>query len=216
MKCSAILIGDNRLFLEGLALLLKSHGLSITHAPNFSPELLAISANEQPDLIIWTGSTILEHDIAQWAEIHREFPKLGIVALVEEIDAETGNRALAAGVRGILPKCISATALSLSLQLIALGENVSTVPAILARGRQLTPAFPRSMETSISSSIKLSSRETEILQRLKAGSPNKVIANELGLAEATVKVHLKALLRKLNVSNRTQAAIWSLSHSLMP
>jgi two-component system nitrate/nitrite response regulator NarL len=58
---------------------------------------------------------------------------------------------------------------------------------------------------------KLSEREIEILQCLVEGNSNKVIANRLRITEATVKVHLKSILRKIDVSNRTQAAIWALN-----
>jgi two-component system nitrate/nitrite response regulator NarL len=54
----------------------------------------------------------------------------------------------------------------------------------------------------------------EILRRLAAGFPNKVISRQLSISEATVKVHVKAVLRKLRVSNRTQAAIWAASQGL--
>ena len=57
-----------------------------------------------------------------------------------------------------------------------------------------------------------SDREWEILRCLASGSSNKAIARELSIAETTVKVHIKSLLRKLGVSNRTQAAIWALNH----
>jgi len=57
-------------------------------------------------------------------------------------------------------------------------------------------------------SIPLSNREEEILGRLIAGAPNKVIARDLGITEGTVKVHVKSLCRKLGALNRTQAAIW--------
>jgi DNA-binding CsgD family transcriptional regulator len=57
-------------------------------------------------------------------------------------------------------------------------------------------------------SIPLSNREEEILERLIAGAPNKVIARDLGITEGTVKVHVKSLCRKLGALNRTQAAIW--------
>ena len=57
-----------------------------------------------------------------------------------------------------------------------------------------------------------SDREWEILRCLSSGSSNKAIARELSIAETTVKVHIKSLLRKLAVSNRTQAAIWALNH----
>ena len=58
----------------------------------------------------------------------------------------------------------------------------------------------------------ISEREWQILRCLSRGESNKLIARELGIAETTVKVHIKSLLRKLCVSNRTQAAIWLLKH----
>ncbi len=60
----------------------------------------------------------------------------------------------------------------------------------------------------------LSERETQILQCLVEGCANKLIARRLDIAEATVKVHIKGLLRKINVNNRTQAAIWALNQSV--
>lgn len=64
--------------------------------------------------------------------------------------------------------------------------------------------FPRSVPPT-----ELSERERQILRALSDGSPNKVIARQCAITEATVKVHLKAILRKLRVANRTQAAIWA-------
>lgn len=61
--------------------------------------------------------------------------------------------------------------------------------------------------------IGLSEREAEILHHLAQGHPNKMIAYRLSISEATVKAHLKNLLRKLRFSNRTQAAIWALSNA---
>ncbi len=60
--------------------------------------------------------------------------------------------------------------------------------------------------------ISLSERESQILQYLVGGSSNKAIARELTISEATVKVHVKGLLRKVRVTNRTQAAIWAINH----
>jgi two-component system nitrate/nitrite response regulator NarL len=55
-----------------------------------------------------------------------------------------------------------------------------------------------------------SPREASILQLLREGAPNKLIARQLSLTEATVKVHLKSILRKIRVNNRTQAAVWAM------
>jgi two-component system, NarL family, nitrate/nitrite response regulator NarL len=59
---------------------------------------------------------------------------------------------------------------------------------------------------------KLSAREAQILVHLTRGASNKLIARGLGVAEATVKVHVKAILRKVNAANRTQAAMWAQQH----
>ena len=58
-------------------------------------------------------------------------------------------------------------------------------------------------------SIRLSARESAILQKLVDGGTNKAIANQLGICEATVKVHLRACYRKIGAKNRTQAAMWA-------
>jgi two-component system nitrate/nitrite response regulator NarL len=66
----------------------------------------------------------------------------------------------------------------------------------------------------VARNLGLSDRETQILQCLVEGCANKMIARRLDIAEATVKVHIKGLLRKINVSNRTQAAIWGLNQTM--
>lgn len=76
-----------------------------------------------------------------------------------------------------------------------------------AGARERTPQNP-------TRNLGLSERETQILRCLIEGCANKLIARRLDIAEATVKVHIKGLLRKINVSNRTQAAIWALNQSV--
>ena len=62
----------------------------------------------------------------------------------------------------------------------------------------------------------LSAREFEILRHLASGRANKVIANDLKITEATVKVHVKGILRKIGATNRTQAALWAIHNGLRP
>jgi two-component system nitrate/nitrite response regulator NarL len=59
----------------------------------------------------------------------------------------------------------------------------------------------------------LSTQEKRILRYLVDGSSNKVIARKIDIAEATVKVHVKAILRKIRVHNRTQAAVWAINNN---
>ena len=114
-----------------------------------------------------------------------------------------------AGAGGFLTRDITRDALLNFLELAVLGERVfPTQLAVLLSdgiGRQRTPT-PRT------NTFDLSAREIDILRCLLLGESNKVIANRLHLAEATAKVHMKSLLRKIKVTNRTQAAIWAHSH----
>ena len=66
--------------------------------------------------------------------------------------------------------------------------------------------------TSLPSGPRLSEREAQILNGLVQGHANKIIARSCDITEATVKVHMKSILRKIQVANRTQAAVWALEH----
>jgi two-component system nitrate/nitrite response regulator NarL len=110
--------------------------------------------------------------------------------------------------------------LILALELVVLGERF--IPADV--GLALLNAQPRGDEVGFGISAaavpandglggkSLSGREAQILHLITQGAANKVIVRELGLAEATVKVHVKAILRKVKVSNRIQAAMWAQQH----
>jgi two-component system nitrate/nitrite response regulator NarL len=82
---------------------------------------------------------------------------------------------------------------------------------LFARGQVTDLASePDQIERALTPSF--SPRESAILQLLREGAPNKLIARKLSLTEATVKVHLKSILRKIRVNNRTQAAVWAMGH----
>ena len=127
------------------------------------------------------------------------------MVLADRVTIDGLRDALAAGIDGLLAKAVSPEALVQSLQLVMMGEKV--YPTNLAA--LLTEAGAPAPEASLRG---LSAREQEILQLLVTGASNKLIAIRLGIAEATVKVHLKTLLRKLDVNNRTQAAIWAMTN----
>jgi two-component system nitrate/nitrite response regulator NarL len=92
---------------------------------------------------------------------------------------------------------------------VMMGEKVfpTHLAALLISGRINTSAFDMP-----SARKGLSQREVQIVRCLLNGDSNKVVANHLNITEATVKVHLKSLLRKINATNRTQAAIWALNN----
>ena len=128
-----------------------------------------------------------------------------IVAMTSKDDSLEIGRDEIAPLSGILTYDLSDAAFVRSLLLICAGERV--FPHDLALGRKLRVPFEHRSDTA-----RLSPREREMLSHLVAGHSNKAIARRLEIAEATVKVHLKSVLRKIRVENRTQAAIWALAN----
>jgi two-component system nitrate/nitrite response regulator NarL len=143
------------------------------------------------------------------AALRHASPDMRLVVLT----ANTGRTALAKAigwaVDSYLLKDMSAEALGRSFQLVMLGQQIFPTKLIMAMQDEADTA-----QSELRSRSGLSPRELEILRALVDGKSNKAIARELGITEATVKVHLKALLRKVRVNNRTQAAIWALGQGI--
>jgi two-component system, NarL family, nitrate/nitrite response regulator NarL len=198
-----LLIESNRLFRQGLKHLLS--GTSFEVGAEFNTVELALEAGETgaaPDLVI-SGQPI--RDEAELRALREAFPTARIVVLADDLSVDVLRAAMGGGADGFLIKTMSPEALIQSLQLVMLGEKVfpTNLAAMLL---DMTAAGPQHSVRG------LSPREQEILQALVTGASNKMIANKLGITEATVKVHLKTLLRKIDVHNRTQAAIWAMNN----
>jgi two-component system nitrate/nitrite response regulator NarL len=201
--CLTTLIEPNRLFRDGLKYLLANTRFAVT-AEFSTPEqaLAQAEAETAPGLVITGQANSKAEDLQGLREA---YPAAKIVVLADRVTLDGLRDAMAAGIDGFLVKSVSPEALVQSLQLILVGETVfpTNLAALLT---EMTPPAPQGTIRGISP------REQEILRSLVTGASNKLIANRLGIAEATVKVHLKTLLRKIDVSNRTQAAIWAMNN----
>jgi two-component system nitrate/nitrite response regulator NarL len=136
-----------------------------------------------------------------------------IVLLDAGCDGAAIQAALVQGANGYLARHIACLPLLLMLDLIVLGETILSrafVDKIVMDTRPYHVLRRHQRETAHG----LSERELGILECLASGEANKVIARKLGISEATVKIHIKAILRKLHVVNRTQAAIWVVNQRL--
>lgn len=155
-----------------------------------------------PVLFIIDGNSFAEGvvDLIRKAKAH--IPKAKIVLLADHFDSALVSVAWKAGADGFCLSTYPHDVLVTSFELVMLGEAIlpSDIVLTIATGREEMLDLQRG---------KLSNREAEILGFLKEGAPNKVIARSLNLSEATVKVHIKAILKKAGVRNRTQAALWA-------
>ena len=151
-------------------------------------------------------------------------PTSRVVVLADSFDMNGMSAILNAGADGYCLATIGCETLVKYLDLVMLGEKVFPAAMVIAALSERTadvpaPRFYSTAEAQrmqlVASSVPsrmLSAREAEILHCLMEGAPNKTIARKLDVAEATVKVHVKAILRKIRVTNRTQAAMWAVTH----
>lgn len=141
-------------------------------------------------------------------------PSARIVLMVESFHLKQMVAAFKAGADAYLLKEIGSEPLIDSLRLVMRGEKV--IPSALLQHLPDTQMLSESRtEVQLQLGELLSEREIDTLRCLVMGYPNKIIAYRLDISEATVKVHVKAILRKLTVQNRTQAAIWAVNQGLV-
>ncbi|WP_029011227.1 LuxR C-terminal-related transcriptional regulator [Azospirillum halopraeferens] len=204
------LIDTNRLFREGMKRLFDNSPYRVVGEAGSARDALAAieAAPVHPDLVVVDpGAGGDEVEVLR--TLRARLTQSRIVVLADALSTHRLAEALNAGVDGYLTKDIASESLMQSLKLVMIGEKVfpTHLAAMLIGGSELEVHVPVSRKG-------LSPREIQILRCLLNGNSNKMIANHLHITEATVKVHLKSLLRKINASNRTQAAIWAMNNGI--
>lgn len=213
---STILVEHSTLFREGLGKLLARTGFIVTSMAASADEIDTDNAPEPELIIIGTSDSDngMENNIRT---LKARFPNSRLVVLADQYNAEEVHAAFRLSARGYLMKTINSSTLVKSLELVMLGESI--FPSAILTRRADEHALDIEVDEEIvtevpqisHSSRALSAREMQILQCLVRGQSNKMIARHLDIVEATVKVHIKAILRKIHVQNRTQAAIWAVN-----
>jgi two-component system nitrate/nitrite response regulator NarL len=207
-RVTTVLVCENNLIRSGI-----SHVLAETHFLISEDKLEQTS--EPATLCLVYGSPAsddlgeaIEQSKAQW-------PSARVVLLAETMESAAVVQAMRSGLDGLCSTAMSREALIKALELVMLGETFIAPELVFSlwhkASRQSHARRGRTMVAGPKAAIaeELSERETQILRHLTLGASNKHIARELGLAEATVKVHIKAILRKVKAANRTQAAMWA-------
>ncbi|MPY68667.1 MAG: response regulator [Alphaproteobacteria bacterium] len=207
----AMIVDHNRLYRAGLKLTLESANVRVVAEGDDLKALMAGSDEAGGDILLLKlprAAAVAE----ALGNARQAFPAAKLVVIADaNLNSDAMVTAIQAGADGVLLSELSPDVFLQSLRLVRLGEKV--LPAQLARmligGDARVSHMPSQMRQ-----LGLSAREMEILRLLVDGSSNKGIARRLDIAEATVKVHVKAVLRKIQVTNRTQAAVWALNHGV--
>ncbi|HEX7871600.1 MAG TPA: response regulator transcription factor [Sphingobium sp.] len=207
------LLARNAIVREGLKRILADEDFEITESVDHPSRLEDLSPHgaKGADLIVVDNGAD-DGELDNIRTLHERFPNARLVLLSDEFDMDTMATAFRMGAHGYIVKEISCAPLIGSLQLVAMGEKV--MPTRLADEFPLQMSYAHHDGERGLADAHLSTREVEILQCLIMGHPNKIISRQLEISEATVKVHVKAILRKLHVQNRTQAAIWAVNRGV--
>jgi two-component system nitrate/nitrite response regulator NarL len=211
-----LLIDPHQLSREGLKLLLASEAYDVVGATRSLGEArAAIEQGARPDLVLLVlGQAGESEHIAALQQTRASFADFKFVILATEVSSALLAQCIEAGVNACLLRDMSAAILTQSLRLVMLGQQIFPTPVAAPRQDRASPGSGDLGQAAAHAGLSraLSGREGDILGNLLRGHSNKMIARELAISEATVKVHLKALLRKLNARNRTQAAIWAMEN----
>jgi DNA-binding NarL/FixJ family response regulator len=217
-----ILIGRSVLLREGLARILRSANFRILASVVSADDLHSAKLHlRQPlFLLVHTGEDF-EAVVDQIEQFKDRHPGGRIAIVADHYRLDEMVSAFRAGANGYFVDVMTCDVFVKSIELVMMGETIFP-PAFLsfvldpeaAHKPAASDENNRAILVTTNDSVtpQLSPREKSILRCLIEGDSNKSIARKIDIAEATVKVHVKAILRKIRVQNRTQAAIWGMNH----
>ena len=193
-----ILIADDHDLLRDtlVAFLESAEGFEAETAADFQGAMAAMDARGPFDLVLldlnmpgMNGFEGLETALARGGDQK-------VALITGNATREIAEKALALGAAGFLPKTLSAKSLINAVRFMEMGEQYVPINFMQAQEEEKHPFAE-----------KLAEREMQVLKGLTEGKSNKEIARDLDLTEPTIKLYLKTLYRKIDVNNRTQAAL---------
>lgn len=202
-----LLIDDHTLFRVGLEGLLASRGIEIVASVGSGLDAQRLVDDLNPDVILLDMRMPGIDGLGVLSMLKKENNSLPIVMLTTSTEENDLLESLRSGAQGYLLKDMEPDALVLALRDIVAGKTVvapDLAPILVkaVQGKSIGQDEKDDSPFSI-----LTPRETEILGLLAEGQSNKAIARNLGISDGTVKLHVKAILRKLNVHSRVEAAV---------
>jgi two-component system nitrate/nitrite response regulator NarL len=207
-----LIIDDHALFRVGLQGLLEQRGIDIVGAVASGQEGLDAIEHIEPDIVLLDMRMPDMGGLEVLQQIRHRKPTLSVVMLTTSNEEKDLIKSLRLGAQGYLLKDMEPDELVGALRDIEKGKNVVA--------HDLTDALARmvqgeaSIEDDDGPFSELTPREMEILCLLAEGQSNKLIARNLGISDGTVKLHVKAILRKLGIHSRVEAAVIAVEQGL--
>lgn len=201
-----LIIDDHALFRTGLGELLERRGITVIAALGDCKTGIDQVFDVGPDVVLLDMRMPQMTGVEVLLELRQRGASMPIVILTTSRDESDVIQSLQGGANGYLLKDMEPDDLITALNNIVAGQTVVApeLATVLARAVQGEPPPGNAAQKNLS---ELTKREREILCLLAEGQSNKVIARNLGITDGTVKLHVKAILRKLEVHSRVEAAV---------
>ncbi len=205
---SVLLVDDQALFREGLEMLLSVQpDIQVVGQASNGLEAVNLAEELQPDVVLMDLRMPKLGGVAATQRLLKACPESRVLVLTTFNDDEDIFKGLRAGAVGYLLKDVSAEKLTEAIRAAARGESVlqpAVATKVVSQFSRLAKQVPKHRDPLIEP---LSDREQEVLALIAEGQTNREIAETLFIAYGTVKNHVTSILSKLNVRDRTQAAL---------
>ncbi|QEG32959.1 response regulator [Bythopirellula goksoeyrii] len=210
MSIRLLIADDHAVVRAGITAMLSTTDIAVVAEACDGTEALQLARKHRPDVALLDVRMPELDGMACLSKLGVEFPDTPVIMFSAYRNPTYIARAVALGAIGYLTKTSSREELIEAIRLGASGESLWSRDDLRAVSGSLSSAR---LENALD--VPLTKRENEVLKQLALGLSNKEIAQALSISYETVKEHVQHVLRKLGVSDRTQAAVWAVRNGLV-
>jgi DNA-binding NarL/FixJ family response regulator len=212
MPVKLLVVDDHEVVRTGLASLLSGSNVKIVAEASSSAEAVKMASKHKPDVILLDIRMPDGDGLDAMEKIKKSAPHASVVVLSTYDNPTYVARAVASGASDYMLKGASRSELLTAINAAADGKSPSNVGELAKVAGSMAK---RNTVEIDGGEISLTNRETQVLRHVALGLSNKEIAHALDISIETVKEHVQNILRKIAVTDRTQAAVWAVKKGLV-
>ena len=210
MSIKLLVADDHEVVRTGLASLLAGSNIKIVAEASDGAEAVKLTAKHKPDVVLLDIRMPDSDGLEALEKIHRQTPSARVVMLSTYDNPTYVARAVALGASDYVLKGASRQQLISAITAAAEGRSPSNSGELQRVAGAMSKSAPK-----VDDEVPLTNRETQVLRHIALGLSNKEIGRSLEISIETVKEHVQNILRKIAVSDRTQAAVWAVRRGLV-